>query len=275
MSAYLKIIDLSQSNGVVDWPVLAKSVDGALIRAGYRGWGGGNIVFDIKAREYLVHAQAQGLPLGLYFVTQAVTDAEAAAEAEACAEISKDIPLRLPVFWDTEPAGGANGNGRADKLSRDKRTALALSFAKRARQIGLTPGVYCSDSWLSDCLNSQWLRVDRLPLWVASYPAKPGGVEVPPKNVWDGWQYSSTEQISGVNGNVDLNWFNPSVLRGHFSDTAGHWAEEAINRVKEAGIMNGKADRLFAPNDMVTRAELATALDRLMQLTKHQKDGEE
>lgn len=45
---------------------------------------------------------------------------------------------------------------------------------------------------------------------------------------------------------------------GVFQDVSKeHWASEAILRLHEMGIINGKADKVFAPNDLVTRAEVA------------------
>lgn len=38
------------------------------------------------------------------------------------------------------------------------------------------------------------------------------------------------------------------------------WARDAINGLSDAGIVNGKTDTLFAPNDTVTRAEFAKML---------------
>lgn len=268
MSYQLTIADVSENNGVIEWQKTAKQVDGAIVRVGYRGWGGGNIVRDGKAREYLVLAQAQGLPLGLYFVTQAVTEQEAIAEADACADMAKDIPLRLPVFWDTELAGGANGRGRADNLTPEKRTDLALAFAARCRQLGLRPGVYCSDNWMIARMQAQRLRKEDVCIWIASYPGRPGLPDVPPKSQWDGWQYTDQGSVDGIKTVADLSWFRPEVMQGSFSDTAGHWAEAYIERVRAAGIMNGKTERLFAPNDMVTRAELATVLARLLDRTE-------
>lgn len=46
-------------------------------------------------------------------------------------------------------------------------------------------------------------------------------------------------------------------------DFEGHWAEKAIRRVMDKGIMQGYPDGSFRPNEPVTRAELATILDRL------------
>lgn len=53
---------------------------------------------------------------------------------------------------------------------------------------------------------------------------------------------------------------------GPFPDVpADHWAAEAIRAVREAGLMTGKADGTFGPNEPVTRAQLAAILVRLMQ----------
>lgn len=261
----LHIVDLSEFNRVTSWPQLAGAVDGAIIRAGFRGWGSaGTITADARAREYLVHAKAQGLPLGIYFVSQAVTDAEAQAEADFCAKQADGIGLRLPVFFDSELAGGAGGSGRADRIDPARRTACALAFVRRCAEHGFRGGVYCSDAWLQGFLEPAPLLSAGVPLWLASYPASPGGAPVGPRHPWDAWQYTDHGTLPGVSGLVDLSRFEPALLQGTFSDTAGHWAEAAIDKVAAAGLMNGKSERTFAPNDVLTRAELAAVLARLL-----------
>lgn len=53
-----------------------------------------------------------------------------------------------------------------------------------------------------------------------------------------------------------------------FSDLGGvSWARDAINGLYDAGIVNGKTDTLFAPNDNVTRAEFAKMLMGVFGLT--------
>ncbi|BFH10625.1 N-acetylmuramoyl-L-alanine amidase [Paenibacillus melissococcoides] len=47
-------------------------------------------------------------------------------------------------------------------------------------------------------------------------------------------------------------------------DYAGHWAEASIRRVMDAGIMNGRGNG-FAPNEPITRAEMAVVADRLLK----------
>lgn len=42
-----------------------------------------------------------------------------------------------------------------------------------------------------------------------------------------------------------------------FTDTKGHYAEKVIDELAEMGIVNGKGNGQFAPNDTITRAEAA------------------
>jgi hypothetical protein len=46
-------------------------------------------------------------------------------------------------------------------------------------------------------------------------------------------------------------------------DITGHWAEKAIRRCIERGLLRGYPDGSFGPDKPVTRAELAVILDRL------------
>ena len=46
-------------------------------------------------------------------------------------------------------------------------------------------------------------------------------------------------------------------------DVSGHWAEKAIRRCVEKGLMRGYEDGSFQPDKPVTRAELAMVLTRL------------
>lgn len=48
------------------------------------------------------------------------------------------------------------------------------------------------------------------------------------------------------------------------ADWAGHWAEAAIRRCMESGLMQGDPDGSFRPDDKLSRAELATVLARLL-----------
>lgn len=41
-----------------------------------------------------------------------------------------------------------------------------------------------------------------------------------------------------------------------FTDIIGHWAEDFINNIADLGIVSGKTEHSYAPNDNITRAEL-------------------
>lgn|GEM_PF-2459080 len=47
-----------------------------------------------------------------------------------------------------------------------------------------------------------------------------------------------------------------------FGDTHGYWAEGHIAAMTAAGIISGHADGTFGPNEPITRAQMATLMDR-------------
>ena len=46
-----------------------------------------------------------------------------------------------------------------------------------------------------------------------------------------------------------------TVSAADFADTKGHWAENIINKLADAGIVHGISDTEFNPDGTVTRAE--------------------
>ena len=49
-----------------------------------------------------------------------------------------------------------------------------------------------------------------------------------------------------------------------FNDTKNHWAQADIEKVSKAGIMKGYSDGTFKPEKLITRAELATVIGRII-----------
>ena len=196
----MKIIDLSQFNGVITWGTLAKNCDGAILRAGYRGYGSGTLVTDNRFKNSLANATSAGIPLGVYFVTQAITEQEAVKEAEYTLNLIKGVKLSYPIFIDTEN-GSPRGAGRADrgKLTRAQRTAIIRAFCNTIKAAGYKAGVYASESWFKECLDLAELK--DVYLWVAKYSTKEPSIK------WDAWQYTSAGNVNGVAGNVDISNF--------------------------------------------------------------------
>lgn len=199
----LKVIDISYYNGVINFTRVAKEVNGVIIRAGYRGYSSGKLVTDNMFKAYITGASAAGIPIGVYFFTQAISEAEARAEARYTMELIKGYKLSLPIFIDTEDAG--RGAGRADhgKLSRDKRTAIIKAFCDEVQREGYAAGVYASENWYKSYLNLSELSNNFL--WVAKYSA------IEPSVKWDAWQYTDRGRIGGINSNVDISHYNDTV----------------------------------------------------------------
>lgn len=199
----LKVIDISYYNGGINFTRVAKEVNGVIIRAGYRGYSSGKLVTDNMFKAYITGASAAGIPIGVYFFTQAISEAEARAEARYTMELIKGYKLSLPIFIDTEDAG--RGAGRADhgKLSRDKRTAIIKAFCDEVQREGYVAGVYASENWYKSYLNLSELSNNFL--WVAKYSA------IEPSVKWDAWQYTDRGRIGGINSNVDISHYNDTV----------------------------------------------------------------
>ncbi len=65
-----------------------------------------------------------------------------------------------------------------------------------------------------------------------------------------------------------LNLVTTGIFASDFSDTQGHWAEDAITRWSGYGVVNGRGDGSFAPNATMTRAEMAQTYVNLLNLTE-------
>ena len=60
------------------------------------------------------------------------------------------------------------------------------------------------------------------------------------------------------------------TLVSGYADIAGHWAQDAISKLTEQGVISGYGNYRFAPNQSITRAEAATVLTRALKLSKRQ-----
>ena len=189
-------IDVSKWNGDIEWDrVRNAGVEFAIIRAGYRGSVTGSLVEDPRFAENMRGAAASGIPVGVYFFTQAVNEVEAVEEASAVIQLVREYHLEYPVFIDTEGAGGA---GRADGLDPETRTLVCEAFCRTIENAGYTAGVYASRNWYNNDLHVD--RLDRYFIWLAEYRSKPLY-----QGEYQMWQHTSKGTIDGIAGNVDMN----------------------------------------------------------------------
>ncbi len=187
-------IDVSKWQGSIDWSAVAASgINFAIIRVGYRGSSTGVLVEDPYFKQNIAGARKAGIKVGVYFFTQAISEAEAVEEASMVLTLIAGYQVSYPVFIDTESAS----NGRANGLDRNKRTAVVQAFCRTIANGGYRPGVYASKSWYDSQLNASALG--SYCIWVAQYNATCtyGGK-------YDMWQYSSQGTVPGIKGYVDL-----------------------------------------------------------------------
>ena len=189
-------IDVSKWQKEIDWDkVKNEGVDYAIIRCGYRGSVTGSLVEDPYFEQNIKGARAAGIKVGVYFFTQAVNEVEAVEEASMVISLVRDYELQYPVFIDTE---GAGGNGRADSLNVEERTAVCEAFCTTVKNAGLEAGVYASRNWYNNKLTANTL--ESYAIWLAEYRSVPLY-----QGYYQMWQYTSKGKINGINGNVDLN----------------------------------------------------------------------
>nr|MBQ8252747.1 glycoside hydrolase family 25 protein [Lachnospiraceae bacterium] len=189
-------IDVSKWNKEIDWEkVKAAGVEFAIIRCGYRGSKTGALVEDPYFAKNIKGATDAGIRVGIYFFTQAVTPAEAVEEASMVLMLSKQYKISYPLFIDTE---GAGGNGRADGLDKETRTAVCKAFCETIENAGYTAGVYASKSWLLNNLDME--QLSSYTTWLAQYSAQPTY-----EGDYDMWQYTSAGKIDGISTLVDYN----------------------------------------------------------------------
>lgn len=190
-------IDVSKWNGEIDWDRARNAgVEFAIVRAGYRGSVTGSLVEDPYFAANMKGASASGIPVGVYFFTQAVNEVEAVEEASVVLQLVKEYNLDYPIFIDTE---GAGGNGRADGLDAETRTLVCEAFCRTIENAGYDAGVYGSRNWYNNNLYTDRLDNDYC-IWLAEYRSVPLY-----QGYYQMWQYTSKGMVDGISGNVDMN----------------------------------------------------------------------
>ena len=200
-------IDVSEFQGNIDWKAVADSgIDFAMIRVGYRGMKNGEIKEDACAKYNLQEASKNGLKIGAYFFSTAVTEEEAKEEAEWTKNLLSGYPVTYPVAYNCE--GFQNTSSRQFELSVEERTKLADAFLKSIEEGSYTGMFYAAKNELDD--NNLW-NADDLSLnyriWVAQYSDQTWPEKTKSDYTGDHvmWQYTNQGKLDGIKGAVDFN----------------------------------------------------------------------
>ncbi len=196
-------VDVSEYQGEIDWAAVKEAgVDFAILRLGYRGMTKGFLNVDETFEQNYRGAADAGLSVGVYFFSQAVSQAEAEAEADFVLETLNGRKLEYPVAFDWEtpvPSEKLPAEKlRAYDVAGDQAAEFGAAFCERIREGGYTPCVYTNKHLAYSFFDlDQWKDYD---LWYAEYQDVPSlyyGFRM--------WQYTEDGKIPGVEGSVDLN----------------------------------------------------------------------
>ena len=190
-------VDVSQFQGDIDWQAVYDSgVRFAVLRAGGRYYGSGELYSDDKFLENLEGARSAGLRVGAYFFSQAISVEEAREEARYVLELIGDRELDLPVFFDWERV--VDSDARTHALDNETLTECAVTFCEEMKAAGFGPGVYVYND--TGYHGYDLSRLQDYMLWcagVGSYPYFYYAHAV--------WQYSFRGAVPGITGDCDLN----------------------------------------------------------------------
>lgn len=185
------LIDVSHHQGAINWASVPYR---AIVRIGYRGYGSGKLMKDEQYDANLAGAKANAKLFGFYFFSQAITVDEAREEADFCASLA---PSGYPLFFDAEWSHETH-DGRADNLTKDQRTAIAMVFCERAKTHGFTAGIYTFTAFASANIDYAYLCEDYIG-WLAD--TRTNYDKTLPRYIHQYGQGS----VAGITGTVDLN----------------------------------------------------------------------
>lgn len=190
----IKGIDVSSYQDKPDWEKVAKSsIKFAILRIHQKTGVDSSFEYNYKG------CKSNGILIGGYKYSYALTPAQAINEAEDVIAALNGRGLNFPVFYDLEWP-----NQR--ELGKQAIENIAVSFLTRIKKAGYKVGIYCNLDWYNNVLPDALKKYD---CWIARYPASDNGSvqERLRPSVGVGWQYSSRGKVSGISGNVDMDVF--------------------------------------------------------------------
>lgn len=192
-----KGIDVSKYQGEIDWAAVKNDgVDYAIIRVGIRGYSEGGILEDEFFRQNIEGATANGIPVGVYFFTQALNEEEALEEANFVIEMLQGYELTYPVYLDIEDV--KKESCRTNVLTVTERTNNAKVFLEAVKEAGYQPAIY--GNMKTFLLMLDLSALEQYDKWFAGYTLP---IYYPYE--YKMLQYSEKGQVAGINGQVDVN----------------------------------------------------------------------
>lgn len=190
-------VDVSSWQTIIDWAKLkAQGVEYAIIRAGF---GSSIAQKDTKFESHIKGALAAGIKVGVYWFGYAYSAGIGRKEADICHEVIKTYKdkITLPVFYDWEYDSMKYANANGVYPDAELITDITIAFMERITELGYQTGYYTNYDYLKNKYNYD--RLKNYNLWFAYYNDNKPDYDCIIQ------QYTSTGQLNGYNGNLDLN----------------------------------------------------------------------
>lgn len=189
-------IDVSTYQGKIDWAkVAADGIEFAIIRCGFRTYTQGQLGEDDYFEDNIRGALANGLKVGVYFFSQALTVAEVREELAYTLDLIRGWDITLPVVFDWEQVTVFSSRSRIPDWQTV--TDCIVAFCDGVAAAGYQPMTYYNPSMAY--LRLDLPRLAQYPKWLAHY--------VEATNYYydfQMWQYGSSGQVNGIDGRVDM-----------------------------------------------------------------------
>ncbi|HJV47513.1 MAG TPA: S-layer homology domain-containing protein, partial [Bacillota bacterium] len=208
-----------------------------------------NLLLDSKIADTNGKVEFVNLKNGTYDVKQVVSGKESAATMDLVVKVDLPTPINK-VEHKKYLAGYPDGTFRPDQTLT--RAEMASLISRLTSVEGNSPDSY------KDVPLNHWAKnsIDQLAQQeiMSGYP---NGTFAPEQPV------TRAEMASIV-----AKWKQIPISSSQsvdFTDIQGHWAQNTIEAIKEAGWMSGYADGTFKPDQFITRAEAAAILNRVLK----------
>ena len=216
----LKGIDVSYANGAINWSQVKKNIDFAIIRSTFG--------LDLPSQTDSFFTQnADGcvkynIPFGTYHFAYFTDKQSAIKQADFAIKKANQYKkyvkfIALDIEEDSVRYAKSVLGGKTPDY-----TECTIAFLERVKAAGYTPVLYTNYSWIVSVYNYEKLKGYKL--WYAAPDASA------PKYNPTIWQYSWEGKISGIAGDVDMDYlYDESLIKKKTTTTTSTTITKTIN----------------------------------------------
>ena len=218
----LEGIDVSKWQSNIDWNKVKSHIDFAILKLGNIG-DGNKFWLDEKFERNYTQCKTLGIPIGVYVYSYTNEIKNIKKCAKAVVNYLADKKLELPIYIDME--------GKEIAVEgKDKLTELVIDFNSIIEAAGRSAGVYANLNWFNNYLHKDIIR-QKYTTWIAHYGVDPNKYQ----GQYDMLQYTSSGEINGISGNVDMN----IMYRDLINNKPSNPSKKSINEIAKE-VIDGK-----------------------------------